>query len=135
MTKLFHALRSVLAVSVGYVVIALGTTLTFEVWLGGIGYYKSSAFVLALATLGALASGFAGGLVAAWLAGRRPFLHAAAILLPIALDTTYVITSGISDDPVWFDLGGGASLVVAALFAGYLMEIRGHSGKVEEVDV
>ena len=124
MASLLQAMRSLGAVLVGYLVIALGTTLAFEVCLGGIGYYTSTTKILALATLGALASGFAGGLTAAWLAGRRPLLHAAAILVPIALDTTYVITSGISDDPVWFDLGGSASLVVAALFAGYLLEVR-----------
>ena len=76
-------LRSLFAVVAGFLVIALGTTLTFEVWLGGIGFHKSGPTELALATVGALASGLAGGLVAALVAGRRPLLHAAALLVPI----------------------------------------------------
>ncbi len=54
-------LRSLFAVVAGFLVIALGTTLTFTVWLGGIGFHKSGPTELALATVGALASGLAGG--------------------------------------------------------------------------
>ncbi len=121
-SKLLRTLRSLAAIVAGYLVIVAGTTLTFETILGGIGYYESSPTELAWATLGALLSGFAGGLVAAWLGGRRPFLHAAGLLVPLAVDTAYVVFSGISSDPVWFDLGGSATLVVGALLGGYVVE-------------
>ncbi len=124
MAWILPALRSLLAVVAGYLVIALGTTLTFETWLGGIGYHESPPSELALATLGALLSGLAGGLVAAWIAGRRPLLHGSLVSIPLALDTTWVVTSGISDDPVWFDLGGGLTLMLGAALAGYLLERR-----------
>ena len=117
-------LRSLFAVVAGFLVIGLGTTLTFTVWLGGIGFHTSSPTELALASVGALASGLAGGLVAALLAARRPLLHAAALLIPIALDTGSIIVFGRSADPAWFDLGGGATLALGALAAGYLFETK-----------
>ncbi len=118
--RVLSSLRSVLAVLAGYVVIALGTTLTFEVLLGGISYHTSSAGVLALASVGAFLSGLCGGLVAAGIAGRTPVLHAVGVLIPITLDTTYVIFSGISNDPIWFDLVGSGTLMAAAVLGGYL---------------
>lgn len=116
--KIVAALRSVGAVVTGYLVIALGTTLTLEAWLGGVSYRGSSTAVLALAALGGVVSGVCGGYAAAWLAGRRPLLHACGVLVPLALDTTWVVTSGVSSDPVWFDLTGGASLMLAAVVGG-----------------
>lgn len=116
------ALRSFAAVFAGYLVIAAGTFLTFELLLGGIGYQKSSASVLALATAGALLSGLAGGLVAAALAGRRPLAHGIALVIPLAFDTSYVIFSGISPDPVWFDLGGSFTLLAGGIFGAWLFQ-------------
>ena len=124
MSTFLRSLRSVAAVLAGYVVIVLGTILTLEVWLGGIGWAKSSRNELVLATVGTLVSGIAGGLVAAWLAGRRPFQHAVAVLIPIAFDTANILWTGISPDPVWFDLGGSMTLVAGALIGGYLLKTK-----------
>jgi hypothetical protein len=122
MPSVFSLFRSVGAVLAGYGVIVVGTILTFEVALGGIGYGKSSWLELALATLGALLSGILGGLVTARLAAQRPLAHAVGILLPLAADTAYVVTSGISKDPVWFDLGGSACLAAGAIAGGLLFQ-------------
>ena len=118
--KILRALRSIAAIAAGYAVIVVGTYLAFEVWLGGIGYFKSSALVLAAASVAAFASGLAGGYVAAWLGGRPHVLHAAGLILPLVLDTTYVVTSGKSSDPLWYDLVGAATLMVAAILGGFL---------------
>lgn len=120
--KMLRVLRSIAAAIVGYLVIVVGTTLAFEYMLGGIGYYKSSATVLVIASLAALVSGLAGGYVAAWVGGRPYLLNAAAVLVPLILDTTYVITSGVSHDPVWYDLFGAGTLMVAAILGGILRE-------------
>ncbi len=122
MSTLLRALRSVGAVVAGYLVIAIGTTLTLEIWLDGVGYHESPPSELALATFGAVLSGLAGGLTAAWVGGRRPLLHAVGVLVPLTIDTTWVVTSGISHDPVWFDLGGGLTLMATAILGGYLVE-------------
>jgi hypothetical protein len=117
--KVLRAARSIAAVVAGYAVIVAGTILAFEVWLGGIGYHKSSTQVLAVASVAAFVSGFSGGYVAAWLGGRPQLLHAAGVLLPLILDTTYVVTSGVSSDPLWYDLVGALTLMVAAILGGY----------------
>lgn len=124
MNRYLPALRSLLAIVAGYLTIALGTTLTFETLLGGIGWTRSSAGELLVATVGAVLTGLVGGWVAARVAGRRPLWHALGVLIPLAADTIYVIRSGISVDPLWFDLGGSFTLMAACVLAGYLLERR-----------
>ena len=124
MRRFLPALRSLLAIVAGYLAIALGTVLVLELLLGGVGWGKSSPTQLAVAILGTVLSGLAGGWVAARVAGRQPFRHAAGVLVPLALDTIYVITSGVSTNPVWFDLGGSLTLMAASVLAGYLIERR-----------
>ena len=46
------------------------------------------------------------------------------MLIPLALDTIYVIASGLSVDPIWFDLGGSSTLMAACVFAGYVLKKR-----------
>lgn len=75
---------------------------------------------LVLATIGSCLSWLIGGLVAAFLAGRRPVAHAVGLLIPLTLDTIFVLTSGISSGPLWFDLGGSLTLMLAAIAGGVL---------------
>lgn len=121
--SLLTALRYLAAMLAGYGLIAVGTTLTFEVWLGGISYHTSSDKTLLLATLGALASGLVGGFVAAWIGAQRPIRHAVAVLLPLLVDTIYVVTSGISSDPLAFDLAAGGGLMAATVLGGWLRSL------------
>lgn len=118
-------LRSVGAILAGFAVITLGTLFTFLVLVENFGYYTSSSVELVIGTLGALVSGLAGGLVAAWLAARHPLWHAAALAIPIGLDTaSFIASAGPESDPLWFDLGGSAVLLVGALVGGYLVARR-----------
>jgi len=114
----------------GFAVIALGTTFTFTVLVDDFGYYTSGPADLVIATLGALASGVAGGLLAGWLAASRPLQHAAALVVPIGLDTASIVASaGPGSDPLWFDLGGSATLLVGSLVGGYLVATRGRASE------
>lgn len=119
-SQLLSVTRSLLAIVAGYAVIAIGTILTFEVLLGGISYATSSRTVLAVAMVGAVLSGLAGGYVAARLACCLPVLHASLVLIPLALDTAFVLSSGISADPLWFDLAGSGALMASAVAGGWL---------------
>lgn len=122
MSKILSALRSVGAVLAGFAVITVGTVLTFTVLLDGISYHESSLSELAIGAIGALASGLAGGFVAARLAARYPLRHANALAIPISLDTASILVSNSSSDPWWFDLGGSAILLFGAVVAGYLLK-------------
>ena len=123
-------LRSVGAVLSGFVVITLGTVVTFKFLVDDFGYYTSGPAELVIATIGALASGVAGGLVAGRLAVRHPLWHAAALAVPIALDTASIIASaGPGSDPLWFDLGGSATLLLGALVGGYLVAAKGRASE------
>ena len=109
----------------GFAVITLGTVLTFTVLVPDFGYSTSSASDLLLGTLGAVISGLAGGLVAAWLAANHPLRHAAALAIPIALDTATIIAkAGPESDPLWFDLAGSATLLVSGLVGGYFVATK-----------
>ncbi len=115
-----QVLRSIAAVVVGYMVIVAGTTLAFEVWLGGVGYHESPPRELLLASVAAVLSGLSGGFVAAWLSNRKPFLHAVGVLAFLIADTTYVITSGISKEPLWFSLLSSLTLMVSTVLGGLI---------------
>lgn len=118
-------LRGLGAVIAGFAVITLGTVFTFTVLVDDFGYSTSGPIDLMLGTAGALASGIAGGVVAARLASRNPLWHAAALLVPIALDTASIAASaGPESDPLWFDLGGSAILWAGALVGGYWVAKR-----------
>ena len=85
-TTILSVLRSIGAVIAGFAVIVVGTVLTFEVLVPDFGYASGLA-VLVIGTLGALVSGFGGGLVAGRLAAHHPLRHAAGLAIPIGLDT------------------------------------------------
>jgi len=96
-SSLASVVRSVLAVVLGYAVIAAGT-------------------------VGAVFSGLAGGMVAGSVAPRAPVLHALGIWIVLAIDTAAVIAKG--SGPVWFDLAGSGILAVTAVIGGALIAWR-----------
>ena len=78
--RFVSVLRSVAAVVGGYLTVALGTILTFNVLVGQL-TVDSGPLQLILGTIGAALSGLAGGLVAGIVAPRFPFAHAAGVLI------------------------------------------------------
>lgn len=69
-------------------------------------------------------SGLCGGCLAALIGRRSPMLHATAVLILLTIDTIYVVTSGISRDPVWFDLLNSFGLMFATVCGGLLYRFR-----------
>ena len=116
--RLFFAVRSVGAVVGGYVVVAVGTILTFNVLVGQL-TVDSDPRQMLLGTVGAVLAGIAGGVVAGIVAPRFPFAHAAAVLLFLALDTASVLAKG--NGPAWFDLTGSSILAISVLFGGWII--------------
>ncbi|HJT80761.1 MAG TPA: hypothetical protein VJ719_06145 [Chthoniobacterales bacterium] len=110
-------LRSIAAVVGGYLMVAAGTILTFNVLVGQV-TVDSSPLQLLLGTLGAAISGLAGGILAAIISPRLPLLHAAGVLIFIAADTASVLMKG--SGPVWFDLAGSSVLGSTVLLGGWM---------------
>jgi hypothetical protein len=77
--------------------------------------------LLAFAAAGACLSGLLGGMVAAFLAARRPLAHAIGLILPIGIDTSVFLASGEGTDSLWFDLTGSATLMFSAVAGGTLL--------------
>jgi hypothetical protein len=116
--RFLFALRSVAAVVGGYLIVAAGTILTFNVLVGQM-TVDSTPRQLILGTIGAVLSGLAGGVVAGIVAPRFPFGHAAAVLLFLAIDTASVLAKGTG--PAWFDLTGSVILAISVLFGGWII--------------
>jgi hypothetical protein len=116
--RFLFALRSVAAVVGGYVVVAVGTILTFNVLVGQL-TVDSNPRQMLLGTIGAVLAGIAGGVVAGVVAPRFPFGHAAAVLLFLAVDTASVLAKG--NGPAWFDLTGSGILAISVLFGGWII--------------
>jgi uncharacterized membrane protein YeaQ/YmgE (transglycosylase-associated protein family) len=119
--RFLFALRSVVAVVGGYLVVVAGTILTFNVLVGQVAVDSNSRQMI-LGTIGAIIAGIAGGVLAGVVAPRFPFGHAAAVLLFLALDTASVLAKGTG--PAWFDLAGSGILAISVLFGGWLVARR-----------
>ncbi len=114
-------LRSFLAVVLGYIVIAVGTVLTFNGIVGQVSV-ASPPWQLLAGTIGAALSGLAGGMTAGLIAPRAPVLHAFGVWIILALDTAFVIAKG--SGPVWFDLAGSSVLAICAVLGGAFIAWR-----------
>jgi hypothetical protein len=69
-----------------------------------------------------LNGGLLGGAVAAWIGGRSPVFHALGAAAFVAFESAYVIGFRPSADPLWFDLAGAATLLVATVAGVYLWQ-------------
>ena len=116
--RLLFAFRTVVAIIGGYLIVAAGTILTFNVLVGQV-TVDSPPRQIILGTIGAVISGTAGGVVAGIIAPRLPLAHAAGVLLFIAIDTAAVLAKG--PGPAWFDLIGSGILAISSLFGGWVL--------------
>jgi hypothetical protein len=114
-------LRSLTGILLGYVVIVVCTIVGFKP-LGGIVHLQAPLRIQAAGALVAIVCGLIGGIVAAFVAGRHPIRHAAGVLVFLVIDTAVVISRG-STDPLWFDLLGSATLMLATVSGGVLYHL------------
>ena len=116
--RFLFALRSVAAVVGGYLIVAAGTIITFNVLVGQV-TIDSNPRQMILGTIGAVLAGIACGVVAGVVAPQFPFGHAAAVLLFLAIDTASVLEKGTG--PAWFDLTGIGILAISVLLGGWII--------------
>ncbi|HSC08762.1 MAG TPA: hypothetical protein VLD59_18205 [Steroidobacteraceae bacterium] len=115
-------IRGVLGAVVGYITLALASTLVQEIWLGGVSYRNSERSVLILAGVFTPLCAFLGGLISALVAGRARWLGAGLLCGLIAVETTYLYSTRRVDGPLWFEAGAAAALILAVCAATWLCE-------------
>jgi hypothetical protein len=115
-------IRGVLGAVVGYVTLALASTLVQEIWLGGVSYRNSERSVLILAGVFTPLCAFLGGLVSALVASRARWLAAGILSGLIAVETTYLYSTQRVDGPLWFEAGAAAALILAVGAATWLCQ-------------
>jgi len=119
------AVRSVVGVLIGYALMVLLITLVQETWFGGVSYTKSPVGVLVVAGLFTFLSAVVGGYAAGLIAGHHPGWHGAVISLMVACETTWLISSGRTHDPIWFDTTAAGELVLGLMLGSLLQACVG----------
>src|SRR5215475_12297492 len=121
MSTTVRVFRSIAAPIVGYAAIALGTTLAFRL-AHGINLHSPPSN-LVFGTLGILASGIAGGFLAATIGGKKPLAHAASVLIFLAIDSTTVLFFRHRREPLWFGLMSALGLMAATVAGGFIKAV------------
>ncbi len=125
MTRTQAVLRSIAAPILGYLVIAVGTTISFHL-AGGINL-RSPLPNFIFGTAGIFLSGLLGGVTAGWVGGRKPVWHAASVLLFLIMDSVTVLFFRKRHrlDPLWFGIMSAAGLMAATIIGGLLLKLVG----------
>lgn len=113
-------LRLLVVALVVYVLIALLQTLFLEVLLGGRVAPDAPIAIQLAGIAGTVVSGIVGGYLAARLGAQRPWLHGMAVLVPLLLDTAFVIGQRSGGHPLWFNLAGSGVLLGATALGCWL---------------
>ena len=118
-----YVLRILGAMVIGYGVIVVLTSFGFNVVLAGRPIYGESTVTLVSGMLVAIISGLAGGYIAGLIGPMRGFSNAMLVLLPLAVDSVYVLLFyKKSAAPFWFDATASAMLMVCTLAGGFILQ-------------
>ncbi len=127
---MIKVVRTAVAVVGGYVLMALLITLVQETWFGGVGWGETPIGELVIAgilTCVAAAIGAVAGTAIARVSGR---LVAGIMSGLVVMETTTLIATGQVAGPLWFDVLGGVSLIIAILLgAEVFLRLTGTTGR------
>ena len=107
---------------IGYAVIVLITAKGFNFVHGKAPLWGSSPAILLQATLVAIVAGLTGGFIAGWIGVGRGLINAALVLLPLTIDTIFVLFFFKGTAPWWFDAIGSGTLMACTLLGGLLAQ-------------
>lgn len=111
------ALRSIASVILGYLVFALSAGAFFQ--LSGQPPHADAPLAIMLASfvVGVVAA-FAGGYLAARLAGRKPAAHGVAVAVVLAIGATVSLVSTIGNGAIWSQIAALALMAPSAALGG-----------------
>jgi hypothetical protein len=113
-------IRGIAAMIIGYGAIVCLTSFGFNIVLGGRSFYGGSPFLLAAGMTVAIIAGLIGGYLAGLVGGSQSLIYASLVLLPLTVDTVYVLFLSRRTAPFWFDAMGSGILMLCTLLGGFL---------------
>lgn len=121
------ALRSVFSVLIGYVVFAASAFSIFQI-SGQKAHEQASLTFMVLSTIGGMCFALAGGYIAGWLAGRRPFAHGLAVACVLAAGAGASLASTLGHGAIWSQITALALMAPSAALGGRLRERVARAG-------
>ena len=118
----------ILATVVGEIALILLTTFAQEVLFDGISYLYSSNFDIYVGGFMTFLAAVVAGMIAALIVKGQSVIPHLVITVLISAETTYLIMSGNTTDPVWADALAGLSLVVG-IWLGHGLVRKFFSGR------
>lgn len=111
-------LRSVLAVLLGYALFAVTSFALFRV-TGHDPHAPASAAFMVVTVVEGIVFASAGGYVAAWIAGRKPVAHGAAVALLLAIGAAASLAATLGHGAVWTQVAALVFMAPSAVLGGW----------------
>jgi hypothetical protein len=114
-----NLLRSIGAVVAGYLLFAVSAFLFFQL-TGQAPHAPAPPAIMAASIVEGVVAAFAGGFLAALLAGRRPFAHGVAVAALLAAGAIASLAATVGHGAIWSQLAALALMAPAAALGGWL---------------
>lgn len=114
-------LRSIVAVIVGYIVFAASAFAVFQL-SGQAAHAAASTSFMVISIVSGMLFALAGGYVAGWLAGRRPFAHGVAMAALLATGAAVSLASTLGHGAIWSQVAALVLMAPSAAMGGWLRE-------------
>lgn len=112
-----QTLRSIGSVILGYLLFAVSAFLFFQL-SGQRPHADAAPGVMAASILVGVVAAFAGGYLAAWVAGRKPLLHGVAVAVVLAAGAIVSLASTLGHGAIWSQVAALLLMAPSAALGG-----------------
>ena len=116
-------LRSIGSVVVGYLLFAVSAFLFFQL-SGQPAHAAAPPSIMVASILVGIVAAFAGGFVAAQLAGRKPLAHGVAVAVVLAAGAIASLASTVGHGAIWSQVAALLLMAPSAAFGGWVRARR-----------